>query len=162
MAEIFISGRAALEDFMAGLARNATQRIERGGHTATRKLLRSIVYEVSDQVAPTGTLYAAHYWRWVGNGRGPGKMPPEAPIVQWLKAKGLVRTDREARRRAYLVRREIGRRGTLDYQLGGKNQLDEAIREEQPGVERVVAAYLRDADGYTARQFARAFTQAAA
>lgn len=43
-------------------------------------------------------------------GRGPGKMPPKQPILDWVYAKGL--RGKEAERRAFLIRRKISNRGT--------------------------------------------------
>lgn len=49
---------------------------------------------------------------WAHNGRGPGKMPPDAPVRAWLRDKKGVPVGRELDRATYLLRRAIGRRGT--------------------------------------------------
>lgn len=43
-------------------------------------------------------------------GRGPGRMPPKQPILDWVYAKGI--RGKEAERRAFLIRRKIGEKGT--------------------------------------------------
>lgn len=43
-------------------------------------------------------------------GRGPGKMPPKQPILDWVYAKGL--KGKDAERRAFLIRRKISKEGT--------------------------------------------------
>ena len=37
----------------------------------------------------TFELYLADYWKWVDQGRSPGKRPPLDAIIQWIKFKGL-------------------------------------------------------------------------
>lgn len=51
---------------------------------------------------------ANSFYRIVG--RGPGKMPPKQPILDWVQSKGI--RGKEAERRAFLIRRKIGKRGT--------------------------------------------------
>lgn len=157
----FPNGRAALAEFMVGIATDVKDRINSGGYNATRTLINSIGTDITDGLATTGTLYAASHWKFLGNGRRPGKRPPIAPLVEWAKAKGIATTDAQARSIAYRVATEISKRGSLDHQLGGKNQFTEAVLFAQQGIEGVMSAFLRDIDEPVARQFTTAFTKAA-
>jgi hypothetical protein len=41
------------------------------------------------------------YWRWVENGRGPGKKPPVRDIIEWIKNKQLRLDDKGTTARGY-------------------------------------------------------------
>lgn len=66
--------------------------------------------------APTGVYFFSE-------GRGPGKMPPEEPILRWMKQRGIrVRnskgqfiTDKAG---SFLIRRKIGKEGTKNWREG--------------------------------------------
>lgn len=60
------------------------------------------------------------YYKWVDEGRKPGKMPPEAEIMKWVKVKFLNKATRMAgkpkkikdiRSVAYAIRKRIAERG---------------------------------------------------
>ena len=155
------NGRAALSTFMSDLRDDVIGRIDSGKYNATGRLRRSVAVEVASGFATEGTMYALSTWKFLGNGRGPGKKPPIAPLVEWAKAKGLAKTDSEARSFAYRIASSMSKRGSLDHQLGGKNQFAEAIRSFQPRIDSVMQAFLKDADEPIARQFNAAFTKAA-
>lgn len=59
-------------------------------------------------------LYA--YWRWIEDGRGPGKQPPLQSIVEWVERSELANEAAQAgmtvRQMAFLIARKIGREGT--------------------------------------------------
>ncbi len=81
------------------------------------------------------------YWRWVGNGRGPGKMPPVDEIRKWIDARHILprpmtlKTGKTiiptVKSLAYLIARSIGRYGTHAYRNGGKNTLYATVEECQ-------------------------------
>ena len=66
-------------------------------------------------------LEANGNWRWVGNGRGPGAMPPIAPIQAWIRARGLDLN-------AWAVAGRIKREGSRDFRLKRPNIFIEEIR----------------------------------
>lgn len=157
MAIPFINGKAALSVFLQDIADDVLLRIEGGGYNASGAMKRSIGTEVVESIATTGTLFAADYWRYIGNGRGPGKMPPIAPLVRWAKDKGLASTDKAATGLAFAVAKSIARDGSLDHQLGGKNQFSEAILAAQDKVPDVLTAFLKDIEDPVISQFNKAF-----
>lgn len=59
-------------------------------------------------------LEADSTWKWVGNGRGPGRMPPIAPIQAWINARGLSLS-------AWGVARKIGAEGSKDFREKRRN-----------------------------------------
>lgn len=46
-------------------------------------------------------------------GRNPGTMPSVEPIVQWVLRKGIVKTEKEARRVAWAIAQDIKKNGQL-------------------------------------------------
>lgn len=158
MAVAFINGKAALAVFMQDIADDVLLRIEGGGYNASGAMRRSITTETFDSFGTTtSTLSAAAHWRYIGNGRGPGKMPPIAPLVRWAKDKGLASTDKAATGLAFAVAKSIARDGSLDHQLGGKNQFSEAILAAQDKVPDVLTAFLKDIEDPVISQFNKAF-----
>lgn len=65
-----------------------------------------------------GIIRARDYTEYLVNGRAPGKMPPIAPIEEWVKAKmGL--SGAQARGAAFAIATKISQEGTTWYQQGG-------------------------------------------
>lgn len=155
----FISGEAALANFIEGIRQQAVERLQVSGYNATRRLTNSLKTEVSKTGTGgiTGELSGLGHWKYVGNGRGPGKRPPVDPLIRWVKAKGLATDDKQAVSIASRIARTIAREGTLDHQLGGVNVFSQIIIENQPQVEEVVSAFLQDYREPIARQFRTAF-----
>jgi hypothetical protein len=160
MSERYFNGKAALLDLIQGIAFGVSRRLEENGFNASGRLSRSVSTSVADEVVPTATLFALDHWRYAGNGRGPGKMPPKDKLAQWALDKGIAKDEAEANSIGFLVARAIAREGSLDYQLGGKNQFEEEIKEQQPRVGAVLREFLRDEHRSTVSQFNRAFKAA--
>jgi hypothetical protein len=82
-------------------------------------------------------LEADSTWKWVGNGRGPGKMPPVAPIQAWINARGLTLN-------AWGVARKIGLKGSKDFREKRRNVFLQGIetweKEALPIAEGKMAA----------------------
>lgn len=71
------------------------------------------------------------YWQWANNGRGPGKMPPSAPIEKWIEKRGILPRsghDTPAARKglAFLIRKKIGEKGTTGSHFLEKSLQDQA------------------------------------
>ena len=79
------------------------------------------------------------YWRFVEEGRSPGKMPPLGPIENWIKVKPVIPNPQNGRipttkQLAYLIARKIGREGTegqfpLKKTLESSDSLISAIKQ---------------------------------
>lgn len=78
----------------------------------------------------SGKIYAAHYFRYLVLGRGPGKMPPREKIEVWVDKNPDVLAffktifkNITSKGLAYIIARKIGREGTQIY------------RGEKPGID---------------------------
>ena len=82
-------------------------------------------------------LEADSTWKWVGNGRGPGRTPPIAPIQAWINARGLTLS-------AWGVARKIAAEGSKDFRLKRRNVFLQGIetweKEALPIAEGKMAA----------------------
>src|SRR5699024_10923295 len=73
-------------------------------------------------------IWGRDYTEYLVNGRRPGKIPPIAPILNWVQAKFGI-SGQEAMSRAYAVAYTIAEKGTTYYQQGGTDLL--AILDSQ-------------------------------
>lgn len=92
---------------------------------------------------------AAKYAGYSDKGRGPGKMPPIAPIESWIKVKPVKlrdkrgkfkkRTPAAIRSAAFLIARKIGKEGSK-----GHFAMTDAINTYRPEIEAVKKAVAKD------------------
>ena len=120
-----------LDDFTKDVAETYRGLLLRDGKNATGELISSIKPMTPELVDGTFecSLSLAPHWKYVENGRRPGKFPPVDNILEWVKAKPeLTRPNRLDRKElapkqlAFLVARKIATKG---IQPG--NQLEEAM-----------------------------------
>ena len=132
-----------LDDFTKDVAETYRSLLLRDGKNATGSLISSIKPMTPELVDGTFecSLSLAPHWKYVENGRRPGKFPPIENILEWVKVKPeLVRPNRLGRKElssnqkapagrliapkqlAFLVARKIATKG---IQPG--NQLEEAM-----------------------------------
>ena len=120
-----------LDDFTKDVAETYKGLLLRDGKNATGELISSIRPMTPELVDGTFecSLSLAPHWKYVENGRRPGKFPPIDNILDWVKAKPqLARPNRLDRKEitpkqlAFLVARKIATKG---IQPG--NQLEEAM-----------------------------------
>lgn len=107
---------------------------------ATGDTLRSVTTEVNsyeniqgNTFGITARLSANSNWKFVGNGRGPGGMPPIANIERWVQAKGLTLS-------AWAVAKKISTDGSADYRAGRTNVFEDGITEWQSNINLIDAA----------------------
>ena len=102
---------------------------------ATGVTLRSITTEVNSiaGVGLQGRMSANTNWRYVGNGRGPGRMPPVDNIRRWIEARGLSLS-------AWAVAKRIAREGSKDHRQGNANVFEQGIAEWQSNESLIAAA----------------------
>jgi len=92
------------------LVNRIIQGLNAKGKNASGKLARSTKFKFrSIPSLITFEIKAQDYWKYVDQGRKPGKMPPEAPILKWISQKGLGNQDDKGL--AFLIRRKIAREG---------------------------------------------------
>ena len=86
------------------------------------------------------TISMPEYGIFADRGRGPGKMPPEEPILEWMNSKGI---DTKA---VYAIRRKIGREGTEGYHFLKvlKDNMPEFMKRIGPEAAKDIAEYLND------------------
>lgn len=114
--------------FTRDYADRVADQAKRNAPSATGTLRDSIVVKqargIGGRFVSGWTVTAeADYALYAHEGRGPGKMPPDAPIREWLRAVG----GPGAEERSFIVRRAIGRRGTT-----GVPFLADAIDQVRP------------------------------
>ncbi len=157
----FISGEAALRNFMEGLRSDIDDRLAYQNINASGALMNSNLTEVSVGVgSATGRLYALDYWKNAGNGVPPGTRVEIGALAKWARDKGLAVSPKKALRIAMLVRRKIMDEGSKQYREHGTNVYTDAITEAQPRVEGVLRAFLSDWPKAINEQFGRAFKAA--
>ncbi|WP_421752923.1 hypothetical protein [Croceimicrobium sp.] len=67
-------------------------------------------------------IYSNWSFFWtLETGRGPGKMPPIDPILDWVQQRGIYSPDVSPASMAFLIARKIGREGSLLYRSGGNS-----------------------------------------
>lgn len=117
-----------LGEFAQELRNRYQDNLIRDGKIATGNLLNSIEYKVQyDDRAIWVELHLEEYYKWVENGRGPGKFPPPDKILEWIRIKPIIPDDRGGRlpteqQLAFLIGRKIAERG-----LEPGNQLHNAM-----------------------------------
>lgn len=120
-----------LDDFTKDVAETYRSLLLRDGKNATGELISSIKPMTPELVSGTFecSLSLAPHWKYVENGRKPGRFPPIDNILDWVKTKPqLTRPNRLDRKNitpkqlAFLVARKIANKG-----IRPGNQLEEAI-----------------------------------
>ncbi len=98
---------------------------------ATNNLARSVKVRIERRNNEFEVeLKLAEYWKWVEEGRAPGKMPPIDAIVKWVQVKKAFRSVKGIKAQksvAFRIARKIGERGTK-----GRFPLDKTKEELYP------------------------------
>lgn len=99
------------------------------GKRATGKLIKNVqafvAYEGTEAVV---YLQLEDYWKYVENGRKPGRWPPRQKILDWIRIKPILPRPNEngklptQEQLAFLIQRKIGTKG-----IPAGNQLKETI-----------------------------------
>ena len=103
----------------------------RDNKIASGKLLNSVEYEVQfDERAIWLQFRLEDYYKWVENGRGPGKFPPPDKILEWIRIKPVIPDNRTGKlpteqQLSFLIGRKIAEEG-----IKPGNQLHKAIETE--------------------------------
>lgn len=136
MSDQFPNTIRALDLAINEVKARAIEEAERRGKVATGGTLNSLATQVvgTDQ-GGVAYLTGEEQWKFVGNGRGPGGMPPIARIEEWIRVKGLDLNP-------YAVARTMATFGSLDHRRGAPNIFMSAMDdfEQGAGLERLEEA----------------------
>ena len=75
-------------------------------------------------------ILAAPYFKYVDEGRKPGKMPPTKPIQKWVNRRGIVIKGQSSAQTAFVIARSIGKKGIKPLNITNK-LIDNIIRNKQ-------------------------------
>lgn len=139
-----------LGDYGQALRNTYQDNLIRDGKIATGNLLNSVEYEVQfDDRAIWLQFKMEEYYKWVENGRQPGKYPPPDKILEWIRIKPIIPDGRTGKlpteqQLAFLISRKIAEEG-----IPAGNQLHQAIETELGAwEERIDEAIAMDVENY--------------
>lgn len=117
----------AVEAAINAIKVGSIQEAEQRGKMASGRTASSLsVFVVAHPFGVTGVLEGNDNWKYWGNGRGPGRMPPIRPIQDWIDATG---SDLNA----WAVAKSIAAKGTRDFQLKQPNIVLTAVAQFENG-----------------------------
>ena len=128
-----------LGEFGQELRNTYQDNLIRDDKIASGNLLNSIDYKVQyDDRAIWVELHLEDYYKWVENGRGPGKFPPPDKILEWIRIKPVIPDDRGGKlpteqQLAYLIGKKISEEG-----IEPGNQLHNAMDNIFPQFEEKI------------------------
>lgn len=97
----------------------------------TGNLIRSLDFKVIQQVDGLFLqILAAPYFKFVDEGRKPGKMPPVKPIQKWTEKKGIKFKKMSQGQTAFVIARSIGKKGIKPLNITNK-LIDNIIRNKE-------------------------------
>lgn len=138
--------KEALETYGQVLEEQYREQIASTGAFASGRLFDSVHHIVTvDDHTIDLSLSLEDYWKYIEEGRGPGKFPPLDKIEEWIRikpvapypdARGRVPSNKQL---AFLIGRKIAEEGTE-----GKHLLDNAIESTQDWMEIIEQAISKD------------------
>lgn len=106
-----------LEEFAIRFRNTYQDKLIKGDKVATGNLLNSVEYVIEkDDRSISVSLQLEDYYKYVEEGRKPGKFPPVDKILDWIKVKPIVPDERNGvlpteNQLAYLIGRKIAEEG---------------------------------------------------
>lgn len=113
--------------------------LTRDNKEASGNLIDSVKYKVEyDEKSIWVELSLKDYWKWVENGRKPGKFPPPDAIMDWIRIKPVVPDERNGRlptekQLTFLISRKIAEEG-----IEPGNQLRDALTDRRKEFEAMI------------------------
>ena len=104
-----------------------------------------IAESVKWEVKTMGSVYIVvlnleEYWKWIENGRKPGKMPPPDSLISWIKSKGIQpKKGIAVKSLAFLIARKIGRVG-----IKPKHLLTDVLNRQGSFKKKITDAFKAD------------------
>lgn len=87
----------------------------------TGNLIKSLDFRIIEE---TNNLFlqilAAPYFKFVDEGRRPGKIPPIKPIQKWSERKGIKFKNMNSKQTAFVIARSIGKKGIKPLNIMNK------------------------------------------
>lgn len=109
---------------------------------APSRLFKSIDYEVSGEDV---NLIMNEYWRYVENGRGPGKPPPMMAILEWIQRYKIKSRDGLSDTQlAFAIANAIARRGIRPRPFLQQG-INEGLIAAEPLIDRYINNRLNEA-----------------
>jgi hypothetical protein len=116
----------------------------------TGNLIRSLDFKVIKQVDGLFLqILAAPYFKFVDEGRKPGKMPPVKPIQKWSERKGIKFKKMTNQQTAFVIARSIGKKGIRPLNI--TNRLIQNIIKNKETL--IKAGAVEDIQNYINRMF---------
>ena len=139
-----------LGEFAVELRNRYQDNLIRDGKIATGNLLNSVDYQVQyDDRAIWVELHLEDYYKWVENGRAPGKFPPPDKIMEWIRIKPVIPDDRGGKlpteqQLAFLIGRKIAEEG---IEPGNQlhNAMDDIYSQFEEKIDEAIALDINDA-----------------
>lgn len=150
---------AALKEYAEEVRALYRQRLILDDKYASGKLIQNLkTYVKAKGVKYEVGLYLMDYWKYVEEGRRPGKFPPPDKILEWIKIKPVLPDpDKDGRiptpeQLSFLIGRKIADSGiTAGHQL--KETVDQVNARWLPKLQQ---ALQEDFEGYVIRVFEKA------
>lgn len=139
--------RKILDEYCAAFKNLYKGKLIRDNKKATGNLINSVETEIKiSGTSITIVLNVADYYKFVENGRKPGKFPPVIAIKQWIKDKPIIPREDDnghlptENQLAFLIGRKIANEG-----IKAGNQLKDTVKElNNIYLEKLKAALIAD------------------
>lgn len=106
---------------------------------ASGNLISSLNYNVITQIDTVLLdIIALDYFKYVDEGRKPGKMPPIKPILKWVEMKGISIGKYSDKQTAFIIARSIGKKGIKPLNI--KNRLVSGVLNKREQILKDAAA----------------------
>lgn len=150
--------RQVLGEYGEALRNQYQDNLIRDGKIATGNLLNSVEYKVeADGRSISLSLKMEEYYKWVEEGRAPGRFPPPDAIMSWIEMKPIIPDDRTGKlptenQLAFLISRKIAEEGIpaghqlrdarADLQEEWEDRIDQALAlDVQKAVDIIFSSY---------------------
>lgn len=154
----FITGKAALVNFLAGIKAEAIEQLDQRNINASGALKRSTNYAVNVDVGRVdASLFALSYWETAGSGSPPGTVANLTALKAWALDKGIIKGVADPSGFAQTVKDNILLWGSNDWIAGNENVYIRSVENAAPKVAPMLLAFARDYSTPIAAEFKKAF-----
>ena len=110
----------------------------------TGNLIRSLDFKVIQDINGLMlNISAIDYFKYVDEGRKPGKMPPIKPIQSWVSKRGIIIANQTLSQTAFVIARSIGRKGIKPLRLTEK-LIDNIISKKEELIKKGAVKDIQD------------------